>query len=152
MEGIVYKSTGSEFLVKTHSKNTYKCKLKGKFRTKEIKTTNPISVGDKVKINIENSEQNEAVICEIIKRKNYIVRKSVNLSKESHIIASNVDCCFLFVTPSNPETTTIFIDRLLVSTQSFEIPTIILFNNIDNYNYDDENKVKLLNKIYSNIG
>lgn len=152
MEGIVYKSTGNEFLVKTHSKNTYKCKLKGKFRTKEIKTTNPISVGDKVKINIENSEQNEAVIYEIIKRKNYIVRKSVNLSKESHIIASNVDCCFLFVTPSNPETTTIFIDRLLVSTKSFEIPTIILFNKIDNYNYDDKNKVKLLNKIYSNIG
>ena len=89
MEGIVYKSTGNEFLVKTHSKKIYKCKLKGKFRTKEIKTTNPISVGDKVKINIENSEQNEAVIYEIKERKNYIIR---NVPKYFQVFAGFYIC------------------------------------------------------------
>ena len=152
MRGIVYKSTGNEFLVKTNSKRFYKCKLKGKFRTHEIKSTNPVSVGDNVKLQIENIEQRTGVIYEIERRKNYIIRKSVNLSKESHIIASNIDCCFLFVTPSKPETTTTFIDRILVSTKSYNIDTIILFNKLDIYNDEEQHFVKSLIKIYSKIG
>ena len=152
MLGIVYKSTGNEFLVKTNSKKLYKCKLKGRFRTYDIKSTNPVSVGDNVKFNLENIEQKTGIIYEIEKRKNYIVRKSVNLSKESHILASNIDCCFLFVTPSKPETTTTFIDRILVSTKSYNINTIILFNKVDLYTGKEKDFVKKLIKIYTQIG
>ena len=152
MLGIVYKSTGNEFLVKTNSKKLYKCKLKGRFRTYDIKSTNPLSVGDNVKFHLENIEQKTGIIYEIEKRKNYIVRKSVNLSKESHILASNIDCCFLFVTPSKPETTTTFIDRILVSTKSYNINTIILFNKVDLYTGKEKDFVKKLIKIYTQIG
>ena len=152
MLGIVYKSTGNEFLVKTNSKKLYKCKLKGRFRTYDIKSTNPLSVGDNVKFHVENIEQKTGIIYEIEKRKNYIVRKSVNLSKESHILASNIDCCFLFVTPSKPETTTTFIDRILVSTKSYNINTIILFNKVDLYTGKEKDFVKKLIKIYTQIG
>ena len=152
MLGIVYKSTGNEFLVKTTSKKLYKCKLKGRFRTYDIKSTNPVSVGDNVKFHVENIEQKTGVIYEIEKRKNYIIRKSVNLSKESHILASNVDCCFLFVTPSKPETTTTFIDRILVSTKSYNINTIILFNKVDLYTEKEKDFIKSLIKIYTQIG
>lgn len=152
MLGIVYKSTGNEFFVKTNSKKLYKCKLKGRFRTYDIKSTNPVSVGDNVKFHIENIEQKTGVIYEIEKRKNYIIRKSVNLSKESHILASNIDCCFLFVTPSKPETTTTFIDRILVSTKSYNINTIILFNKVDLYTEKEKCLVKALIKIYKQIG
>ena len=152
MHGIVYKSTGNEFLVKTTSKKLYKCKLKGRFRTYDIKSTNPVSVGDNVKFHVENIEQKTGVIYEIEKRKNYIIRKSVNLSKESHILASNIDCCFLFVTPSKPETTTTFIDRILVSTKSYNINTIILFNKVDLYTEKEKDFIKSLIKIYTQIG
>ena len=152
MLGIVYKSTGNEFLVKTTSKKLYKCKLKGRFRTYDIKSTNPVSVGDNVKFHVENIEQKTGVIYEIEKRKNYIIRKSVNLSKESHILASNIDCCFLFVTPSKPETTTTFIDRILVSTKSYNINTIILFNKVDLYTGKEKDFIKSLIKIYTQIG
>ena len=152
MLGIVYKSTGNEFMVKTNSKKLYKCKLKGRFRTYDIKSTNPVSVGDNVKFHVENIEQKTGVIYEIEKRKNYIIRKSVNLSKESHILASNIDCCFLFVTPSKPETTTTFIDRILVSTNSYNINTIILFNKLDLYTAKEKNFVKTLIEIYTQIG
>lgn len=152
MLGIVYKSTGNEFLVKTTSKKLYKCKLKGRFRTYDIKSTNPVSVGDNVKFHVENIEQKTGVIYEIEKRKNYIIRKSVNLSKESHILASNIDCCFLFVTPSKPETTTTFIDRILVSTKSYNINTIILFNKVDLYTEKEKDFIKSLIKIYTQIG
>ena len=152
MLGIVYKSTGNEFLVKTNSKKLYKCKLKGRFRTFDIKSTNPVSVGDNVKFHLESIKQKTGVIYEIEKRKNYIIRKSVNLSKESHILASNIDCCFLFVTPSKPETTTTFIDRILVSTNSYNINTIILFNKLDLYTAKEKNFVKTLIEIYTQIG
>ena len=152
MLGIVYKSTGNEFMVKTNSKKLYKCKLKGKFRTYDIKSTNPVSVGDNVKFHLESIKQKTGVIYEIEKRKNYIIRRSVNLSKESHILASNIDCCFLFVTPSKPETTTTFIDRILVSTNSYNINTIILFNKLDLYTAKEKNFVKTLIEIYTQIG
>ena len=152
MTGIVYKSTGNLYLVHTDSKEIYKCSIKGKFRSLGIKSTNPIAVGDQVNFEIINKEDFTGVINKIEYRKNYIVRKSVNLSKFSHIIASNVDCCFLFVTPSNPLTSSIFIDRILVATKSFGINTVILFSKTDIYSKNDIKYINNLRNIYSKIG
>jgi len=152
MRGIVYKSTGNLYLVHTDSKEIYKCSIKGKFRSLGIKSTNPIAVGDQVNFEIINKEDFTGVINKIEYRKNYIVRKSVNLSKFSHIIASNVDCCFLFVTPSNPLTSSIFIDRILVATKSFGINTVILFSKTDIYSKNDTKYINNLRSIYSKIG
>ncbi len=152
MRGIVYKSTGNLYLVHTDSKEVYKCSIKGKFRSLGIKSTNPIAVGDQVNFEIINKEDFTGVINKIEYRKNYIVRKSVNLSKFSHIIASNVDCCFLFVTPSNPLTSSIFIDRILVATKSFGINTVILFSKTDIYSKNDTKYINNLRSIYSKIG
>ena len=152
MKGIVYKSTGNFYLVHTDSNEVYKCNIKGKFRSLEIKSTNPIAVGDRVNFEIINKENFTGVINKIENRKNYIIRKSVNLSKFSHIIASNIDCCFLFVTPNNPLTSSIFIDRILVATKSFGIDTIILFNKTDIYSKNDIKYINNLRSIYSKIG
>jgi len=152
MTGIVYKSTGNLYLVHTDSKEVYKCSIKGKFRSLGIKSTNPIAVGDQVNFEIINKEDFTGVINKIEYRKNYIVRKSVNLSKFSHIIASNIDCCFLFVTPSNPLTSSIFIDRILVATKSFGINTVILFSKTDIYSKNDTKYINNLRSIYSKIG
>jgi len=152
MTGIVYKSTGNLYLVHTDSKEVYKCSIKGKFRSLGIKSTNPIAVGDHVNFEIINKEDFTGIINKIEYRKNYIVRKSVNLSKFSHIIASNIDCCFLFVTPSNPLTSSIFIDRILVATKSFGINTVILFSKTDIYSKNDIKYINNLRNIYSKIG
>ena len=152
MRGIVYKSTGNLYSVHTDSKEVYKCNIKGKFRSLGIKSTNPIAVGDQVNFEIINKEDFTGVINKIENRKNYIVRKSVNLSKFSHIIASNIDCCFLFITPSNPLTSSIFIDRILVATKSFGINTVILFSKTDIYSKKDINYINHLRSIYSKIG
>ena len=152
MKGIVYKSTGNLYLVKTDSNEVYKCTIKGKFRSLGIKSTNPIAVGDQVYFEIINKENFTGVIFKIEKRKNYIIRKSVKLSKFSHIIASNIDCCFLFVTPRNPLTSSIFIDRILVATKSFGIETVILFNKTDIYSKNDIKYINNLRNIYSKIG
>ncbi len=152
MRGIVYKSTGNLYSVHTDSKEVYKCNIKGKFRSLGIKSTNPIAVGDQVNFEIINKEDFTGVINKIENRKNYIVRKSVNLSKFSHIIASNIDCCFLFITPSNPLTSSIFIDRILVATKSFGINTVILFSKTDIYSKKDINYINSLRSIYSKIG
>ena len=152
MRGIVYKSTGNLYLVHTDSKEIYKCSIKGKFRSLGIKSTNPIAVGDQVNFEIINKKDFTGIINRIENRKNYIIRKSVNLSKFSHIIASNIDCCFLFVTPSNPITSSIFIDRILIATKSFGIDTIILFNKTDIYSKNDIKYIDNLRDIYSKIG
>ncbi len=115
MKGLVYKSTGNWYDVHTESNVVYKCNIKGKFRSLGIKSTNPVAVGDRVVFEITDEKDFKGLIVEIENRDNYIIRKSVNLSKQTHIIASNIDCCFLFVTPSNPQTSTLFIDRVLVS-------------------------------------
>ena len=133
MKGIVYKSTGNWYDVRTDSQTVYKCNIKGKFRSLGIKSTNPVAVGDHVCFEIINESESLGIITKIEKRENYTIRKSVNLSKQTHIIASNIDYCFLFVTPSNPNTSTLFIDRVLLSTKSFGIETIILFNKLDIY-------------------
>jgi ribosome biogenesis GTPase len=152
MKGRIYKSTGNWHSVLSESNQVYKCNIKGKFRSLGIKSTNPIAVGDFVNFEITNKEDYTGVIYKIINRKNYIIRKSVNLSKQSHIIASNIDCCFLIVTPSNPLTSSIFIDRVLVATKSFGIETIVLFNKIDIYSKNDLNYVEQLKNIYIKIG
>ena len=152
MKGTVYKSTGNWYSVQTDSNEVYKCNIKGKFRSLGIKSTNPIAVGDQVNFEIINKQDFTGVINKIENRKNYIIRKSVNLSKFSHIIASNIDCCFLFVTPSNPLTSSIFIDRILIATKSFGIDTIILFNKTDIYSKNDIKYIDNLRSIYSKIG
>lgn len=153
MTGIVYKSTGSWYVVKTAEGKVYNCRIKGKFRLKGIKSTNPITVGDHVDFELEtNNDDVTGVIHHIKDRKNYIIRKSVNLSKQTHIIAANIDQVFLLVTIDNPPTSTSFIDRFLVTAQAYSIKTILLFNKIDTYNEDTLLEVKYLAAMYREIG
>ncbi len=132
MTGTVYKSTGSWYTVKTDFGATYECRIKGKFRLKDIKSTNPIAVGDVVDFELEtDNDLITGIINQIQDRKNYIVRKSVNLSKQTHIIASNIDQVLSLITRDNPPTLTTFIDRFLVSTEAYSIKTVLLFNKVD---------------------
>ena len=152
MIGTVYKSTGSWYWVK--SENTlYKCRIKGKFRIKGIKSTNPIAVGDIVEFDLETKTDDETgVITKIKDRKNYIVRKSVNLSKQTHIIAANIDQVFLLVTINNPPTLTTFIDRFLVTAEAYSINVILVFNKIDTYEIEEKAEILYLKDIYEPIG
>ncbi len=122
------------------------CRIKGKFRIKGIKSTNPVAVGDRVEFklgrNLQNEEEN-GVITRIKDRENYIIRKSVNLSKQTHIIAANIDQAFLLVTLNNPPTFTTFIDRFLVTAEAYRIKAILLFNKIDTYNEDELDRSKI---------
>ena len=153
MTGHVYKSTGSWYTVKTDLGYTYECRIKGKFRMQGIKSTNPISVGDVVDFELETDNDAETgVIHKIHDRKNYIVRKSVNLSKQTHIIAANLDQVFLMITINNPPTLTSFIDRFLVTAEAYSIKTVLLFNKIDTYDEDTLNEVRFLAHIYRKIG
>ena len=153
MTGHVYKSTGSWYTVKTDLGQTYECRIKGKFRLKGIKSTNPIAVGDVVDFELETNNNTETgVINKIHDRKNYIVRKSVNLSKQTHIIAANLDQVFLMITINNPPTLTSFIDRFLVTAEAYSIKTVLLFNKIDAYDEETLNEVRFLAHIYREIG
>ena len=153
MTGLVYKSTGSWYTVKTDFGAIYQCRMKGKFRMKDIKSTNPIAVGDVVDFELETkNDETTGIINSIHDRKNYIVRKSVNLSKQTHIIASNIDQVFLLITIDNPQTFTSFIDRFLVTTEAYSIKTILLFNKIDTYSEDALNEMKYLQHVYRKIG
>ncbi|CAL2095285.1 ribosome small subunit-dependent GTPase A [Tenacibaculum sp. 190524A02b] len=152
MIGTVYKSTGSWYWVK-HETTLYKCRIKGKFRIKGIKSTNPIAVGDFVEFHLETKTDDETgVITKIQERKNYIVRKSVNLSKQTHIIAANIDQVFLLITIDNPPTFTTFIDRFLVTAEAYSIETILVFNKIDSYEIDQKAEILYLKDIYEKIG
>jgi len=153
MLGIVYKSTGSWYTVKTDDGDIYECRIKGKFRMKGIKSTNPIAVGDLVVFEVEQiGDETVGVISKIEDRKNYIIRKSVKLSKQTHIIAANIDQVFLLVTLKNPRTYTIFIDRFLASSEAYDIKTVLLFNKVDMYNGDELAEVKYLAALYREIG
>ena len=153
MTGHVYKSTGSWYTVKTDLGHTYECRIKGKFRLKGIKSTNPISVGDMVDFELEtDNDQESGIIHNIHDRTNYIVRKSVNLSKQTHIIAANLDQVFLMITINNPPTLTSFIDRFLVTANAYSIKTVLLFNKIDTYDEETLNEVKYLAHVYRTIG
>lgn len=153
MTGIVYKSTGSWYSVKTNDNRFYDCRIKGKFRIKGIKSTNPIAVGDVVDFELDQtSDETIGLIHNIHERTNYIVRKSVNLSKQSHIIASNIDIVFLLVTINNPITTTSFIDRFLVTAEAYHIKAVLVFNKIDTYDEATLEEQLFLQYIYSQIG
>lgn len=153
MTGLVYKSTGSWYTVKSESGAFIECRIKGKFRLKGIKSTNPIAVGDVVDYDLdETSDKITGSIHNIQERKNYIVRKSVNLSHQMHIIASNLDYVFLLITLNNPPTTFNFIDRFLITAEAYGIETILVFNKIDTFNEDSYNEQLYMQHIYEQIG
>ena len=149
-KGLVIKNTGSWYLVKIDDGSEVECKIKGNFRLKGIRSTNPIAVGDRVKI-IRNQE-GTAFITEIEDRKNYIIRRSSNLSKQSHIIASNLDQCMLIVTVNYPETSTTFIDRFLASAEAYRVPVCLVFNKTDRYSEDENRYLEGLINLYNTIG
>ena len=156
-KGIVIKSTGSWYTVKTEDGNLIESSIKGNLRLKGIRSTNPIAVGDHVELTESNEDNNEfsqvvGYIHKILPRTNYIIRKSPNLSKESHIIAANIDQAFLIVTIQYPITTSTFIDRFLVSAEAYRIPCHLIFNKIDLYNEELNTEMNSLIEIYENIG
>lgn len=148
--GVVIKSTGSWYLVKLEDQSILNCRIKGKFRIKGIKSTNPVCVGDIV--DIESADQGDFLIKHIHDRKNYIIRKSVNLSKQTHIIAANIDQVFLMITLAEPPTLTAFIDRFLITAQAYHIPAILLFNKSDLISELEAPNRKTLIKTYTDIG
>ncbi|WP_310558745.1 ribosome small subunit-dependent GTPase A [Flavobacterium sp.] len=153
MTGTVYKSTGSWYTVKSDQGDFIECRMKGKFRIKGIKSTNPIAVGDSVDYELEEtSDTVTGTIHKIHERKNYIVRKSVNLSHQMHIIASNIDRVFLLITINNPPTTPNFIDRFLVTAEAYGIETVLVFNKIDTFDKATLDEQLYLQHIYSTIG
>ena len=153
MTGTVYKSTGSWYSVKAEDQALYECRIKGKFRIQGIKSTNPIAVGDVVDFELETlGDETTGLIHHIHERKNYIVRKSVNLSKQVHIIASNIDRLFILVTIDNPVTTTSFIDRLLVTAEAYGIEAVLVFNKVDTLDELTLDDQLFLQHIYSDIG
>lgn len=150
-KGLVIKSTGSWYTVQTENKNLLNCKIRGKLRIGGIVTTNPVAVGDQVEYEFIEKEK-IGFINKIHERKNYIIRRSINLSKKAHIIAANVDNAFLFITIAFPETSTQFIDRFLISAEAYRIPVILLFNKEDLYNDKQISSLNELKKIYEDIG
>lgn len=153
MKGTVYKSTGSWYSVKSENGTFYDCRIKGKLRMDGIKSTNPVAVGDHVEFQIEKKgDETVGIISKIAERENYIIRKSVNLSKQTHIIAANVDLAFLLITLNNPPTFTTFIDRFLITAEAYHIKAVLLFNKIDTYNEDEKLEIKLLAALYRKIG
>ncbi|MGQ8335744.1 ribosome small subunit-dependent GTPase A [Sunxiuqinia sp. A32] len=156
-KGLVIKSTGSWYTVKSEDGERIECKIKGKFRLKGIKSTNPVAVGDQVEFKLVEADKEDqkhriGLITNIIARNNYIIRKSPNLSKQSHIIAANIDQAFLVVTINYPITTTTFIDRFLASAEAYRIPCTLIFNKIDRYDADQLLQMDELIELYEKIG
>lgn len=156
MHGLVIKNTGSWYVVRTDDGQLFDCKVKGNFRLRGIRSTNPVAVGDRVEIKgqgAENKGQEEVFyITEIEDRRNYIIRKASNLSKQSHIIAANVDQAALVVTISHPETSTTFIDRFLASAEAYRVPVILIFNKTDIYNEADMRYMQSMTSLYESLG
>ena len=150
LRGLVIKNTGSWYTVRTDDGQLIESKVKGNFRLKGIRSTNPIAVGDRVSL-ILNPE-GTAFITEIEDRRNYIIRKSINLSKQSHIIAANVDQVLLLVTVTHPQTSTTFIDRFLASAEAYRVPVILVFNKTDILDAEALHLQQMLIKLYENIG
>ena len=151
MEGVVIKSTGSRYTVLNKDGQIVDCKLKGQYKIRGIKSTNPIAVGDNVVFDVLK-EEGIGLIHEIKERKNYIIRKSINLSKQTHILAANVDQAMLMATISKPRTSTGFIDRFLVAAEAYHIPSVLIFNKIDLYNKKESAKLADYLDIYRSIG
>ncbi|MGV8877623.1 MAG: ribosome small subunit-dependent GTPase A [Sphingobacteriaceae bacterium] len=151
MDGLVTKSTGSWYQVQTPDGEKYDCRIKGIFRMKDIKTTNPVAVGDRVVFNLEPGQQT-GVITELHERKNYIIRKSINLSKQGQIIAANMDQAFLVVTLASPRTSLGFIDRFLVTAEAYSVPARIIFNKLDLFSDEGLGILAAYREIYESIG
>lgn len=150
MKGLVIKNTGSWYTVKTDDGNIVESKIKGNFRLKGIRSTNPVAVGDRVEI-IRNQE-GTAFISAIEDRRNYIIRKSQNLSKQSHIIAANVDQAFLIVTVNYPQTSTTFIDRFLASAEAYSVPVVLVFNKTDLLSEEERHYQNMMMTLYETVG
>lgn len=150
MQGLVIKNTGSWYIVRTDDGSSYECKVKGNFRLRGIRSTNPVAVGDRVDI-VVNAE-GRAFIKEIADRSNYIIRRSSNLSKQSHILAANVDQAFLVVTVNYPETSTTFIDRFLASAEAYRVPVVLVFNKCDLLDEAEQQLQDYLIAVYESIG
>jgi len=153
MQGTVYKSTGSWYRVKGQDGNFYDCRIKGKFRLEGIKSTNPVAVGDEVRFDlITEGDETVGQIHTILDRRNYLVRKSVKLSKQVHIIAANVDLVFLLVTLENPKTYPEFIDRFLATAEAYDVPCVLLFNKEDTLEDHLRDETKYMAALYRDIG
>lgn len=150
MQGVVVKNAGSVYAVRLGDGAIIECRVKGNFRLKGIKSTNPVAVGDVVKLQLR--DDGTAYIIDILPRKNYIVRKASNLSKQSHILAANLDLCLLVVTINHPATSTTFIDRFLASAEAYSVPVVLLFNKTDLYNEAENEELKYLVALYKSIG
>ncbi|MCJ8210602.1 ribosome small subunit-dependent GTPase A [Mucilaginibacter sp. RS28] len=151
MQGLVTKSTGSWYQVRTPQGELVDCRIKGKFRIKGLTTTNPIAVGDQVEFELE-PDQETGVITKLQDRKNYIIRKSINLSKQAQIIAANLDQAFLVVTLASPRTSLGFIDRFLVTAEAYDIPAALVFNKLDLFSDEGLEILKEYTAIYESIG
>ena len=163
MKGLVIRNTGSWYVVRTDDGQLFDCKVKGNFRLKGIRSTNPVAVGDRVEIKGRGARGEEQgagskgqgevfYITEIEDRRNYIIRKASNLSKQSHIIAANVDQAALVITVSHPETSTTFIDRFLASAEAYRVPVVLIFNKTDLYNEADISYMQAMITLYESIG
>jgi len=154
VQGLVIKNTGSWYTVLTDDGCTIDSKIKGNFRLKGIRSTNPVAVGDRVSLSLTESSGNEttAFITDIEDRKNYVIRKASNLSKQSHILAANVDQVFLIVTVNYPETSTTFIDRFLASAEAYRIPVVLIFNKTDLLSPEELHYQEMMVTLYENIG
>ena len=155
MKGLVIKNTGSWYTVRTDDGQLLDCKVKGNFRIKGIRSTNPVAVGDRVTVKIEDSgerREERGWIVDIDDRRNYIIRKSINLSKQSHILAANVDLALLVVTVARPETSTTFIDRFLASAEAYRVPVVLVFNKTDQLSDDERRYQQLMVQLYETVG
>ena len=157
MHGLVIRNTGYSYTVKSDTGEVFDCKVKGNFRIRGIRTTNPVAIGDRVvfvpqEVDGELEQAKQGLITELDDRKNYIIRKSTNLSKQSHIIAANIDVCFLIVTIKQPETPLQFIDRFLASAEAYRIPVILVFNKIDIINDEWKEYLDGVVNLYETVG
>lgn len=150
LRGIVVRNTGSLYEVKTDEGQLVPCRVKGNFRLRGIRSTNPVAVGDRVVLT--DSGGDVAYIVEIEERRNYIIRKASNLSKQSHILAANLDLAVLMVTLVRPETTTTFIDRFLASAEAYRVPVVLAFNKMDDLSDEERAETEALIALYQNIG
>ena len=157
MHGLVIRNTGYSYTVKSDAGEVFDCKVKGNFRIRGIRTTNPVAIGDKVtfvpqEVEADIEQARQGLITELDDRKNYIIRKSTNLSKQSHIIAANVDMCFLIVTIKQPETPLQFIDRFLASAEAYSVPVTLIFNKIDLVDEEWQDYLDGVVNLYETIG
>lgn len=157
MDGLVIKNTGSWYIVQTDTGQQYECKIKGNFRIKGIRSTNPVAVGDRVTITptiekSDNSGSATAFITDIHDRRNYIARKSINLSKQSHILAANVDRAYLVITLAHPTTSLVFIDRFLATAEAYDVPVTLVINKCDLLGEDDKPYLDGVTALYRSLG